>query len=107
MYATGRGDILTPIALDLSNYKMEIVCPQISISTAQAYRFITPKKPKHSLLQIIQLPVETWKEFLSNDFEEVVFKQHPQLREIKNEFYKNGALYAAMTGSGSAIFGIF
>ena len=107
MYATGRGEILTPVALDLSSYSIEVVCSGISISTAHAYSAITPKKPKYSLLQIIQSPVETWKEFLVNDFEEVIFKQHPKLREIKNELYKKGAVYAAMTGSGSAIFGIF
>ena len=107
MYATGRGEILTPIAIDLSKYKIEVVCPNIAISTAQAYSTITPKKPKLSLQQIITSPIETWKERLVNDFEEVIFKQHPQLSEIKNELYRRGALYAAMSGSGSAVYGIF
>jgi len=107
MYATGRGEILTPVALDLSKYKIEVVCPKIAISTAQAYRAITPKKPKVALKQIIQYPIETWKENLMNDFETVIFKQYPQLQEIKNDFYQRGAVYAAMSGSGSAIFGIF
>jgi 4-diphosphocytidyl-2-C-methyl-D-erythritol kinase len=107
MYATGRGEILTPIALDLSKYKIEVVCPNINISTAQAYSAITPKKPKVSLLQTINLPVETWKENLINDFEEVVFKQHPQLLEIKAALYNRGALYASMSGSGSAVYGVF
>jgi 4-diphosphocytidyl-2-C-methyl-D-erythritol kinase len=107
MYATGRGEILSPIPLDLSKYKIEIVCPNINISTAQAYRAITPKKPKISLQQIIHFPVETWKENLINDFEEVIFKQYPQLLEIKNELYRRGAVYASMSGSGSAVFGIF
>lgn len=107
MYATGRGEVLTPIALDLSKYKIEIVCPNINISTAQAYRVITPKKPKIPLQQIINAPVETWKENLINDFEAVVFKQHPQLLEIKETLYDKGALYASMSGSGSAIYGIF
>jgi len=106
MYATGRGDILTPVTLDLSNYKIEIVCPNISISTAQAYSVITPKKPENSLLQIMKSPIETWKDKLVNDFEEVIFTLHPQLREIKEEFYRKGAVYASMTGSGSAVFGI-
>jgi 4-diphosphocytidyl-2-C-methyl-D-erythritol kinase len=107
MYATGRGEILTPIALDLSKYKIEIVCPKIAISTAEAYGAITPKKPKTSLNQIIQSPIETWKENLVNDFEEVIFKKHPQIKEIKNEFYRRGAVYAAMSGSGGAVFGVF
>ena len=107
MYATGRGEILEPLALDLSKYIIEIVCPNISVSTAQAYSFITPKKPKLPLKQIIQSPITTWKTDLINDFEEVIFKQHPQLQEIKNELYSKGAVYAAMSGSGSALFGIF
>jgi len=107
MYATGRGELLEPIPLDLSKYKIEVVCPKIAISTAQAYRDITPKKPEVSLKQIIQSPIENWKESLVNDFEEVIFKKYPQLLEIKKELYNNGAVYAAMSGSGSAVFGIF
>jgi 4-diphosphocytidyl-2-C-methyl-D-erythritol kinase len=107
MYATGRGEVLTPIALDLSKYKIEVVCPNIAVSTAQAYGAITPKKPKVSLREIIQLPVEAWRECLVNDFEEVIFKQYPQLLEIKNGFYRKGAMYAAMSGSGSAVYGVF
>ena len=106
MYATGKGEILTPINLDLSPYKIEVVCPNIAISTAEAYKAITPKQPTLSLKQIIQFPIEKWKDFLVNDFEEVIFKQHPQLLEIKTELYARGALYAAMSGSGSAVFGI-
>ena len=107
MYATGKGDILTPIDLDLSKYRIEVVCPNIAISTAQAYNAITPKKPKVPLKQIINAPVETWKTLLINDFEEVIFEQYPQLLEIKNEFYNRGAVYAAMSGSGSAVYALF
>jgi len=107
MYATGRGEILEPVALDLSKYKIEMICPNIHISTAQAYRDITPKKPQFSLMELAKAPLETWKNILINDFEEVVFKQHPKLLEIKNEFYNRNALYSAMSGSGSAVFGIF
>jgi 4-diphosphocytidyl-2-C-methyl-D-erythritol kinase len=82
MYATGKGEILTPIDLDLSPYKIEVVCPNITISTAEAYKAITPKQPTLSLKQIIQSPIEKWKDILVNDFEEVIFKQHPQLLEI-------------------------
>jgi 4-diphosphocytidyl-2-C-methyl-D-erythritol kinase len=107
MYATGRGEILTPIALDLSKYRIEIICSNISISTAQAYSAIVPKNPEVSIKKIIKMPVEKWKNLLVNDFEEVIFKQHPQLLEIKNDFYNRGAVYAAMSGSGSAVYGIF
>jgi len=107
MYATGRGEILMPVDLDLSSYTIEMVCPGIAISTAQAYSAITPKKPKSALLQIIQSPVEAWKNSLVNDFEEIIFKQHPQLLEIKSELYRRGAVYAAMSGSGSTVFGVF
>ena len=107
MYATGRGEILTPVALDLSKYKIEIVCSHIPISTPQAYNAITPKKPEVSLQRIIKMPIEKWKDRLVNDFEELIFKQYPQLSQIKNEFYRQGALYASMSGSGSAVYGIF
>jgi len=107
MYATGRGEILEPVDLDLSKYRIEIVCPKISISTARAYGEVTPKKPNVCLKQIISYPVETWKNHLINDFEENIFKKHPLLKEIKNEFYSRGAVYAAMSGSGSAVYGIF
>ena len=107
MYATGRGEILEPVALNLSKYQIEIICPNISISTAQAYSLITPKKPERSLKHIIQSPIKTWKTDLINDFEEVIFKQHPQLQKIKDELYRRGAVYSAMSGSGSAVFGIF
>jgi 4-diphosphocytidyl-2-C-methyl-D-erythritol kinase len=107
MYATGKGEILSPIPLDLSKYSIEVVCPNIAISTAQAYGSIIPKQPKVSLQEIIKYPIEMWKENLVNDFEEVIFKQYPQLLEIKNELYCQGAVYASMSGSGSAVFGIF
>ena len=108
MYATGKGDILTPFCLDLSKYKIEIICPtDVHISTAQAYSLITPKKPDVSVFDIIKTPIQTWKDNLVNDFEEVIFKQYPSLLEIKNDFYNRGAIYASLTGSGSAVFGIF
>jgi len=107
MYATGRGELLTPVEVDLSKYCIEIVCPNIAISTQQAYQTITPKKPEISLAQMINYPVEQWKNSLVNDFEEIIFKQHQQLLEIKNELYGKGAIYASMSGSGSAVYGIF
>jgi 4-diphosphocytidyl-2-C-methyl-D-erythritol kinase len=107
MYATGRGEILETVALDLSKYRIEIVCPNISVSTAQAYNTIQPKKQNVCLKKILKTPIITWKKNLTNDFEEVMFKNYPQLLEIKNRFYGRGAMYAAMSGSGSAVYGIF
>jgi 4-diphosphocytidyl-2-C-methyl-D-erythritol kinase len=107
MYATGRGEKFEPVELDLSKYYIEIIAPKISVSTKEAYRAVTPKNPKADMKQIIKLPVEEWKNFLVNDFEEVVFKQHPSLQVIKEDFYSRGAVYSSMSGSGSAVFGIF
>jgi 4-diphosphocytidyl-2-C-methyl-D-erythritol kinase len=107
MFAAGRGEILEPVAINLSKYKIEIVCPNINISTEQAYGAVTPKKAEYSLKQTVNKPVEKWKNRLVNDFEEVIFKQYPPLLKIKNEFYSRGAVYASMSGSGSAVYGIF
>lgn len=105
--ATGVGDKLTPISLDLSPYKIELVFSDVHVSTAEAYSWITPKAPKHNLIEVIQQPIETWKDLLVNDFEEVVFERFPILKQTKTDLYKKGAIYAAMSGSGSSIFGIF
>ena len=79
----------------------------ISVSTAQAYRGITARIPQKSLREVLLQPVSTWKEGLKNDFEETVFARYPALAALKEEFYRKGALYAAMSGSGSALFAIY
>ena len=107
VYATGRGEVMTPIDLDLSAYQLKIVKPDIHVSTKEAYAGITPKESNVFLPNILQQDVKTWNGVVTNDFEESVFAKHPQLREIKEAFYRDGALYAAMSGSGSALFGIF
>jgi 4-diphosphocytidyl-2-C-methyl-D-erythritol kinase len=93
--------------LDLSSYNIELVFSDVHVSTADAYSWITPKTPKYQLLEIIQQPIENWKDLLVNDFEEVVFERFPILKQTKMDLYKKGAIYAAMSGSGSSIFGIF
>jgi 4-diphosphocytidyl-2-C-methyl-D-erythritol kinase len=106
--ATGRGEILTPISIDLSNYQILIVMPKnISVGTAEAYSWVTPQQPKSSISDIIQLPIEEWKNNLINDFEAPVIEHYPRIGEIKNELYKAGAHYASMSGSGASVFGIF
>lgn len=107
MYATGRGEILEPVDLDLSDYNIHIVKPDISVSTKEAYAGVTPKIPETDVLEIIQRPVTEWVLDLQNDFEESIFAKHPQLTMLKSKFYAKGAIYAAMSGSGTAVFGLF
>ncbi|HEY1163686.1 MAG TPA: 4-(cytidine 5'-diphospho)-2-C-methyl-D-erythritol kinase [Chitinophaga sp.] len=106
-YATGRGEVLTPLALDLSGYSWLLVYPGIHVNTGWAFGQITPRVPAQQLQQSILQPVEAWKELIANDFEAPVFSAHPVLGEIKEQLYKAGALYATMSGSGSAMVGIF
>ena len=106
--ATGRGEILTPIAIDLSKYQFVVVMPKnISVGTAEAYSWVTPKEPLRTLTEIIKLPINEWRDIMINDFEAPVIKHHPRTGEIKNQLYQAGAHYASMSGSGSAVFGIF
>ncbi len=105
--ATGRGEILEPLPIDLSAYKFVIVNPGIHINTGWAFSQITPAFPEKSIAAIITQPVEKWKEELKNDFEEPVFKNHSEIKSIKEELYKQGAVYASMSGSGSTVYGIF
>ena len=107
VFATGRGNMLEPIELDLSGYQIVIIVPPVHVSTPEAYRMVSPAKSVRSLKEIIRLPVEEWKDNLSNDFEKPVMNKYPVIREIKEELYNKGALYAAMSGSGSAVYGMF
>lgn len=106
-YATGRGEVLEEIDLNLSAYRIILVNPGIHINTAQAFSQITPSLPERSIKEIIQQPVSAWKDMLKNDFEKPVFENYPAIKNIKEELYRQGALYAAMSGSGSTVFGIF
>ncbi len=106
-HATGRGEVLTPIALDLSNYQFLLVHPGKHISTAWAFQQLTPNTKSESIQSIIQKPMTEWKELLINDFEAPVFKAEPTLSNIKTQLYQLGAIYASMSGSGSSLFGIF
>jgi 4-diphosphocytidyl-2-C-methyl-D-erythritol kinase len=106
-YAAGRGEKLEAISLDLSFYKFIIVNPQIHINTGWAFSQITPASGRTSLKESILLPVDTWKEHLKNDFEEAVFDHHPVIKEVKELLYREGAVYASMTGSGSTVYSLF
>lgn len=110
MYATGIGNILAPVDDSIGFLKglyLAIVKPGISVSTVEAYRQIKPKKPAKCCLDIVRQPIETWREELTNDFEPPVFAAHPELSDIKEKLYDMGAIFAQMSGSGSAIYGIF
>lgn len=107
LYATQKGDVFEDITLSLRNYMLLIVKPDVYISTAEAYSGVKPQKPKYNLKEIIAKPVEEWKNYMYNDFEKTIFESHPLLANIKEMMYTQGALYAAMSGSGSTIFGIF
>lgn len=105
--AKGRGELLTPVQLSLSGYKILIINPGIHINTKEIFREIVPSIPKKKISTIIHQPVETWKEELKNDFEKIVFAKHDEIKNIKDEMYQEGAIYASMTGTGSTVFGIF
>lgn len=105
--ATGRGEILDPIRLNLKGKYLILVCPGIHVSTAQAFANIRLSPDATSSKEIVQLPIQEWRGLLINDFEETVFALHPQLKKIKEELYDMGAVYASMSGSGSTVYGIF
>jgi 4-diphosphocytidyl-2-C-methyl-D-erythritol kinase len=107
MLAYGRGEILHPSDISLKGRSLLIVKPNININTTQAYKNITPRKNRMPLHDIIAMPMSKWQAWLTNDFEESAFMQYPILRHIKDSMYLHGAIYAAMSGSGSAIYGIF
>jgi 4-diphosphocytidyl-2-C-methyl-D-erythritol kinase len=106
-FAEGRGEKLTPINIDLKGYKLLLVNPGIHINTASAFSKIDPHSPSKNIKDIISQPIDTWKDNLVNDFEGPVFSEHPQIKEIKEDLYKQGAIYVSMSGSGSTVYGLF
>lgn len=109
-YATGIGNVFEPVCGlqdKLADCWLCVVKPDVQVSTREAYSKIVPQKPIKCCKDIVAQPIETWRNELTNDFEEPVFDAHPQLRVIKDKLYALGAMYAQMSGSGSALFGIF
>jgi 4-diphosphocytidyl-2-C-methyl-D-erythritol kinase len=106
-FGWGRGEMLEPVSLNLSDYSIILIHPDVHISTAHAFAGIVPLQPIDSLQELIMQPIENWKENIINDFEVTVFKQHPLLQLIKNRLYETDALYASMSGSGSSLYGIY
>ena len=108
MLGCGRGEILEPFDIDLSGYEIRVAVPAgVAVSTREAYSGIVPAIPQIPLREALSRGVREWKDCLFNDFEKTVFPLHPQIAELKEKFYAEGAVYAAMSGSGSAVFGIF
>ena len=105
--ARGRGEILSPCTLDLKGMYLKIINPGIHIGTKEAYSGVLPNADGASVSSLIEEPIESWKDQLKNDFEVSVFSSHSILKEIKEKLYDEGAIYAAMSGSGSTMFGIF
>lgn len=116
-FAEGKGDQLESINLNLSGYFIAVVYPDIHINTAEAYSMVklTPRpkggnaqSPFRDLGQMVtELPITKWNEFIHNDFEDSAFQKYPELEKIKEKLYSKGAVYASMSGSGSAVYGIF
>lgn len=106
-YAIGRGEILEAIDLNFNNYKIVLVNPKIHINTGWAFSKIKPNNSRTSLKEIIQQPIMQWKDVLKNDFEEIVFDEYPEIKNIKEKLYQQGAVYSSMSGSGSTVYGLF
>ncbi len=108
MIGEGRGEILSEYPIDLSAYDLQVLAPEgISVSTKDAYGGIRPHLPEVPLREALTRPIEQWDGTLVNDFEETVFAKHPELAAIKRSLYDSGAVYASMSGSGSALFALY
>ena len=107
VFATGIGNLFEPVELSLKGYHIILIKPDIFVSTRDAFAEIKPVRPAVSLKEIVKQPIETWKNSMKNDFEDSVFKKFPEIAAIKDELYDLGAVYAAMSGSGSSVYGIF
>jgi len=106
-FARGRGEVLSLSSLSLKGYYLVLLNDGTHVSTQMAYSGVIPKFPANDLENVILSPIETWKESLVNDFEASIFKQFPNVAQLKIKLYEKGAVYAAMTGSGSTVFGLF
>lgn len=107
VFATGIGNIFTPIELSLHGKSIILVKPDIFVSTRDAYALVKPSPAAIPLTEAIKQPISEWKQIITNDFEKSVFAKYPEIAAIKDKLYDMGALYASMSGSGSAVYGIF
>lgn len=107
VFAVGKGNEFSEVAVNLSNYYILLVYPKIHSNTKEAYESLQPKSASVQVLEILNTPLETWKTRLTNDFEPALFEKYPEIKQVKDAIYAAGAVYASMSGSGSAVFGIF
>jgi len=107
VFACGKGELMEPVQLALNGLFILLVKPPIEVSTANAFQYMIPEKPVNSLKTLIQIPIHNWKDQVVNQFESTVFKQYPEIGELKKRLYDLGAVYASMSGSGSCVFGLF
>jgi 4-diphosphocytidyl-2-C-methyl-D-erythritol kinase len=105
--AKGRGEVLSSCALDLKGFYIKLINPGIHVGTAEAYEGIEFSPENREVREVVEGPISSWKDLLKNDFEKTVFKKHSVLQDIKDQLYAEGAVYAAMSGSGSTMYGIF
>ena len=107
VFAHEKGDVFEDISLNLAGTACKVVYPGLHISTAEAYARVTPRPPRHNLREALRRPLETWRETVSNDFEDALTPFYPVLGEIKQQLYVAGATYVSLSGSGSAVYGLF
>ena len=106
-FAEGIGNLFSPIDISLKGYQILLVKLPIFVSTREAFALIKPHRPQYALRDVAMMPISQWREYMVNDFEESVFAQYPEIGELKEQLYQQGAVYAAMSGSGSSVFGLF
>ena len=106
-FAEARGEVLSELKIDISGTYLALVNPGIHVGTADAYAGISPKIPKKKLSELILEPIATWQSNVVNDFEAGVCLKHPKIKKVKDNLLESGAIYVAMSGSGSSVFGIF
>lgn len=107
VFATGIGNVFSPISMSLKGCYLALIKPDVFVSTRDAYSAVKPQRPTIALPRLITLPIDQWRGRVVNDFEASVFPKFPEIRAIKDRLYELGAVYASMSGSGSSVFGIF
>ncbi len=106
-YCIEKGDVFQDISIDLAGKYIVLIYPNLAISTREAYAGVRPHQPNVPLRELLAAPIADWRQTVHNDFEDSLFPRYPVLAELKDRLYNLGAVYAAMTGSGSTVYGIF